>query len=85
MRRVTFHTFVMGDVDDPEIYAAQPLWDWQQTEQGQWVMAHCANPTYLIQPDGANWGHRVVVSGELEDDHAVFHELKWGQHVRSLA
>ena len=75
----------MGDVEDVEIYAAQPLWEWQQTEHGQWVMDHCVDPVYNIQPDGQTWGHRVIVSGVLEEKHAVFHELKWGQHVRSLA
>lgn len=75
----------MGDVDDVEIYAAQPLWEWQQTEQGQWVMEHCADPVYNIQPDGATWGHRVIVSGILEEKHAVFYELKWGNvHARFL-
>lgn len=85
MRKVIFHTFRIGDVDDVEIYAAQPLWEWQQTEQGQWVMEHCADPTYSIQPDGGSWGHRVIVTGEVAESDAVFHELKWGQHVRSLA
>ena len=80
MRQITFHTFAMGDVDDPEIYAAQPLWDWQQTEQGQWVMANCAEPKYQIGPDGQSWGHQVSVYGVIEDKDAVFYELKWGKN-----
>jgi hypothetical protein len=83
MRTVTFHSFRMGDVDDVDIYVAQPIWEWQQTEQGQWVMAHCKNPLYTIHPDGQGWGHRVILYGELEDQHAVFFKLKWS-HDKEL-
>ena len=30
-----FHQFNLGDVEDPDIYAAQPIWEWQQTEKGK--------------------------------------------------
>jgi hypothetical protein len=80
MRRINFHTFTMGDVDDVEIYVAQPIWEWQQTEHGQWVMAHCKDPQYRIGADDNKWGHRVVLYGDLEDKDAMFHQLKWG-HV----
>ena len=76
-----FHTFVLGDVDDPDIYAAQPIWEWQQTEQGQWVMAHCPDPRYSIGPDGASWGHRVSLYGDLSDVDTTFFQLKWGNHA----
>ena len=80
MRQITFHSFTMGDVDDPDIYVAQPIWEWQQTEPGQWVMLHCKDPRYSIGPDGASWGHRVRLYGELEDKDAMFWQLKWGTH-----
>lgn len=78
MRRVTFHSFIMGDVDDVDIYVAQPIYEWQQTEQGQWVMAHCPDPRYSVNPDGTSWGHRVILYGELEEQDATFFQLKWG-------
>jgi hypothetical protein len=79
MHRIVFHTFTMGDVDDPELYAAQPLWEWQQTEQGQWVMSHCADPRYEIIPDAMSWGHRIRIYGEVAEKDATFFKLKWGQ------
>ena len=78
MPTVVFHSFTMGDVEDPEIYAAQPIWEWQQTEQGKWVMEHCKDPVYNLGPDPAYMGYRIRLSGELEDQDAVFHQLKWG-------
>ena len=80
MRRVTFHAFRLGDVEDPDIYAAQPIWEWQQTEPGQWVMAHCSDPRYSFNPDDNNWGYRVILYGELEEKNATFFQLKWGKH-----
>ena len=32
------HTIKMGDVEDPDLYVADPIWKWQQTEEGQWLM-----------------------------------------------
>ena len=34
------HRFMMGDVEDAQIYAAGPLMDWQHSESGRWVMEH---------------------------------------------
>lgn len=79
MRRVIFHSFLMGDVDDPELYASPALYEWQQTEPGQWVMDHCKDPRYNIGPDGSSWGHRVSIYGEVEDKDAMYWQLKWGK------
>ena len=85
MRQVIFHSFRMGDVEDPEIYAAQPIYEWQQTEHGQWVMSNCADPAYRIGSDPNYMGYRITLYGELTDQDAVFHELKWGSHAVKMA
>ena len=68
----------MGDVDDPELYAAMPISNWQKTEQGQWVMEHCSDPQYRFRVNPQSWGHQVELFGELEEKHAVVFLLKWG-------
>ena len=68
----------MGDVEDPEIYVAQPIYEWQQTEKGKWCMENSVDPQYTIGADANSWGHRVTLYGGLEDKDAVFFELKWG-------
>lgn len=78
MKEYIFHTFRMGDVEDPEIYAAMPIAKWQETEQGQWVMKHCPDPKYRICPDVHAWGHSISVYGLLKDQDAVYFNLKWG-------
>ena len=79
MQKITFHSFGMGDVEDPELYAAEPLYQWQQTEQGQWVMKHCSDPQYIVRADDHNWGHKIIVYGEIEDRLATEYLLKWGK------
>ena len=78
MKQYVFHTFRMGDVEDPEIYAAMPISEWQETEQGQWVMKHCSDPQFRISPDSFAWGHSVSIYGPLEEKDAVVFILKWG-------
>ena len=79
MKQYVFHTFRMGDVEDPEIYAAVPINDWQQSEQGQWVMKHCSDPQFRISPDNYAWGHAVSIYGPLAEKDAVIFLLKWGE------
>ena len=40
IHNIVVHRFSLSDVEDPELYAAQPIWEWQQTETGKWVMEH---------------------------------------------
>ena len=72
------HSFRLGDVDDPEIYAAQPLYKWQTSEQGQWVMEHAVEtPVYLINSDLEYMGHMVSVRAKLNEDDATYFNLRW--------
>jgi hypothetical protein len=77
VRTFVFHTFSMGDVEDPEIYCAVPISEWQKTEKGQWVMEHCPDPQFRIGADAFNYGHKVSIYGPLKDEDAVFYSLKY--------
>jgi hypothetical protein len=79
MQRLALHSFRMGDVDDVEIYVAQPIYEWQQTEQGKWCMSNATNLHYLtgFAPDG--WGYRITITGDLEDKLATEYLLRWKQ------
>ena len=69
----------MGDVEDPELYAAQPLNEWQQTAQGQWVIENCPDPRYIVQPDPNTFGHKIIIYGLVEDQLATEYLLRWGR------
>ena len=67
----------MGDVDDVDIYVAPPIFQWQQTEQGRWVMEHATNLEYHSQIDQTTWGTRIIITGDLEDIKATEYFLRW--------
>jgi hypothetical protein len=77
MVKITFHTFGMGDVEDPELYASMPLADFMSTEKGQWIKTNCADPQYIIRPDVNTYGNRVFVYGEVEERLATEYFLRW--------
>jgi hypothetical protein len=75
---MVFHSFVMGDVDDVDIYAAHPIWEWQQTEQGRWVMQHARDLAYHTAPDINTFGYRVTITGHLDPGPRLTeYLLKW--------
>lgn len=65
--KITFHTFRMGDVDDVDIYVAAPIHEWQQTEQGRWVMENAYDLKYYTNPDPTSFGYQVGIRGEIKD------------------
>jgi hypothetical protein len=77
--KTVFHQLRMGDVEDPYLYAAAPIYEWQQSEQGQWCMAHGGvDMTFLCFPATDQWGYTVTIYGDLsEEDHTYF-QLRWG-------
>ena len=77
MQRLVLHEFKMGDVDDVEIYAAQPIYEWQQTEKGKWCMSNAKDPHYITAPDPNTFGYRISIVGELEDKLATEYLLRW--------
>ena len=73
------HTFRLGDVDDPDLYAAEPLWDWQNSEAGIWIMEHAIEvPIWSRVPSPEFFGYTYVVRASLAEEDAVFYQLKYG-------
>ncbi len=75
--QMIFHTFTLGDVEDPEIYAAGPILDWQKSEMGTWVMKHCTDASFRIAPDFDTYGYQVIIYGNLSDEDATYFTLKY--------
>ena len=76
--KVNFHTFIMGDVDDVDIYAAQPIYEWQQTAHGRWVMENAHNITYHTAQDFSQMALRIVIRGAINDPRRITeYFLRW--------
>lgn len=70
------YKFNMADVEDPDIYAAAPLYEWQQTPEGKWCMEYAEDPKYHIAVDDHSYGYIVTVTGTLKDKYATYYALK---------
>jgi len=76
---VCVHTIKMGDVEDPDLFVADPIWKWQQTESGKWVMENAVEQPYWIRNiDTLNYGHTYKIMARLSEQNRTFWELKWG-------
>ena len=77
-RDVCVHEFTVGDVEDPDIIAGEPIWNWQQSEAGTWVMEHAVEKPYWIRVmDYNTWGHRYRIMARLSEQNETFWSLKW--------
>ena len=65
-RELVVHTFSVGDVEDPDIYAAHPLYDWEKSEFGQWVMKNAADvPTWHRLADSMTFGYQYQIRAKF--------------------
>ena len=76
---ICVHEFSVGDAEDPELYAAQPIWEWQETDAGKWVMENAVEKPYYMQTlDYNSWGYRYKIMARLSEQNQTFWALKWG-------
>lgn len=75
--KVIVHKFSLGDVDDPEIYAAQPIYEWQQTEAGKWVMENSVDTYWLKHNDYQSYSLQYKIVATLTEKDATYYALKY--------
>jgi hypothetical protein len=82
IHKVVAHRFRMGDVEDPDLYAAQPLYEWQQSEMGKWIMSKAVDtPEWHRQTDVSTYGYQYAVVAKLKEADYTFWVLKWADQV----
>jgi hypothetical protein len=75
---IVVHEFSMGDVEDPDLYAAQPISEWQASAAGQFVMAHAVEKPYWTRSiDQYNYGYRYVIVARMREPDQTFFRLKF--------
>lgn len=78
-RDVCVCEFSISDVEDPDILAGEPLWQWQHSEAGEFVLGHAAEKPYWIRClDHNTYGHRYRIMARLSEQNETFWRLKWG-------
>ena len=74
--RYVLHEFRLGDCDDIEVYVAEPIYQWQQTDEGKWAMEKAEDIYWTTRLDHEYFGHLVQIIGTLSDKYATFYTLK---------
>ena len=76
---VVCHKIRMGDVEDPDLFVAEPIWQWQQTEMGKWVMENAVQePLWQRMADPVMWGHKYIITAEFEGKKLTEYYLRFG-------
>lgn len=72
------HKFRMGDVEDPVLYAAQPIYEWQQSEAGKFVMEHAVEPPWWVRTiDQYSYGFEFAIMARMKEADQTFYTLKY--------
>jgi hypothetical protein len=78
-RDVCVHEFRMTDVEDSDIMAGEPIWQWQNSDQGKWIMEQATEKPYWIRAiDHVTFGYRYRIMARLNEQMECFWRLRWG-------
>ncbi len=73
---LTVHTFNMGDVEDPDLWAAQSLYEFEQSEKGKWVMKNSVpTPSWYRIPSHYGWTYEI--RAYLSPNQVTYYKLKY--------
>lgn len=78
MQEVIVHSIKMGDVEDPDIFVAEPIYNWQQTDEGKWVMEKSVQqPMWRRTLDPTLYGYRYDIIAYLDGADLTYWKLKY--------
>ena len=72
------HSIRMGDVEDPDLMVAQPIYEWQQTEAGKYVMENSApSPMWRRSFDADSYSLTYLIFAYFTSKQLTFYRLKF--------
>jgi hypothetical protein len=79
IHKVIVHRFRLGDVEDPDLYAAEPLYKWQESDPGKFIMEHAIDkPEWHRHLDQSTYGYQYAIVAELEMKKLSEYYLRFG-------
>jgi hypothetical protein len=79
IHKVVVHSFRMSDVEDPDLWAGQSLYEWQESDPGKFIMEHAVDtPEWHRQLDIHGLGWKYAIVAEIEHKKLSEFYLKWG-------
>jgi len=77
LHRVVVHTFSLGDVEDPDLYAAEPMIKWRETDAGKWVIENAIDVYWLKELDPMTYGYKFAIVAQLIEKDYIMWSLKY--------
>jgi hypothetical protein len=72
------HQFTVSDLDDPDMYASGPMWEWEKSEAGAWVMEHAVEtPMWHRNNDYSTYGIKYAITARLKEVDYTYYLLKY--------
>ncbi len=72
------HTIKMSDVEDPDLLVSAPIWEWQQTEAGKWIMENSmVTPSWNRHLDPMTYGYSYNIVAYLTPKQLTYWKLKY--------
>lgn len=73
-----FHKFKIGDVEEPDLWAAEKIYEWQISEAGQWVMENCVGQIKWERYANLHtFGYDYAIFGKLSERAYIYYSLRW--------
>jgi hypothetical protein len=75
---VVHEAVISGDCEDPQLYAAAPIYEWEKSEAGQWIMTHSlVVPYFQILTDMNTINYKLRIVADLKEQDITYFKLKW--------
>jgi len=72
------HTIQLADVDDPDLYIAEPIYKWQQTDAGKYVMEHsCPQASWHRHMNTNTYGYEYFITAYFTPEQLTYWKLKF--------
>ena len=80
IHKKVFYKIRMSDCEDPDLMVAEPIYKWQQTDAGKFVMENSIKDTieWHRHFDHTIYGHTYSIVSEMEAKKLTEYYLKWG-------
>jgi hypothetical protein len=84
IHKVVVKKIYMSDVEDPDLYVADHIYQWQQTPRGKFIMDNAIEPPRWQRfPDHETFGFKYTIIAELEVKKLSEFYLRWGNPLET--
>ena len=72
------HTISISDFEDPDLVVAEPIYQWEQTEAGKWIMENSVpTPSWHRNTDYGTYGYQYQIRAYLTHKQLTYYKLKY--------